>query len=100
MTAAASRFTAAVRGVDARRIEDVEFAVRRRPRPESDEGVASFRRASRDASEPFRKDVRLLGVLPGRRFLLRARVRLDDGRSVTLDERRRACDAAATIRAR
>jgi hypothetical protein len=36
--------------------------------------------------------VRLAGVLPGRRFLLRARVRLDDGRSVTLDERRRACD--------
>jgi hypothetical protein len=35
--------------------------------------------------------MRLRGVLPGRRYLLRARVRLDDGRSVTLDERRRAC---------
>jgi hypothetical protein len=85
------RFTAAVRGPDARRVEEVEFAVRRRPRPRSGDDVASFRRASRDASAPFRKDVRLLGVLPGRRFLLRARVRLDDGRSVTLDERRRAC---------
>ena len=87
------RFTAALRGADGRRVEDVEFAVRRRPRPGSEEGIASFRRASRDASAPFRKDVRLLGVLPGRRFLLRARVRLDDGRSVTLDERRRACGA-------
>jgi N-acetylglucosamine-6-sulfatase len=87
------RFTAAVRGADARRVEDIEFAVRRRPRPGSESGLASFRRASRDASAPFRKQVRLLGVLPGRRFLLRARVRLDDGRSVTLDERRRACEA-------
>jgi arylsulfatase A-like enzyme len=87
------RFTAAVRGPDARRIEDVEFAIRRRPRPGDDDGLSSFRRASRDGSVPFRKDVRLLGVLPGRRFLLRARVRLDDGRSVTLDERRRACGA-------
>jgi N-acetylglucosamine-6-sulfatase len=87
------RFTAAVRGADARRVEDVEFAVRRRPRPGSESGLASFRRASRDASAPFRKQVRLPGVLPGRRFLLRARVRLDDGRSVTLDERRRACPA-------
>jgi N-acetylglucosamine-6-sulfatase len=86
------RFTAAVRGADARNVEDVEFAVRRRPRPGSDEGIASFRRASRDASGPFRRGVRMAGVLPGRRFLLRARVRLDDGRSVTLDERRRACD--------
>jgi arylsulfatase A-like enzyme len=85
------RFTAAVRGVDARRVEDVEFAIRRRPRPGSDRGLASFRRASRDANAPFRKRVRLLGVLPGRRFLLRARVRLDDGRSLTLDERRQAC---------
>jgi N-acetylglucosamine-6-sulfatase len=85
------RFTAAVRGADARRVEDVEFAIRRRPRPGSDDELASFRRTSRDANAPFRKDVRLLGVLPGRRFLLRARVRLDDGRSVTLDERRRAC---------
>ena len=85
------RFTAAVRGADARRVEHVEFAVRRRPRPGDEDEIASFRRASRDVRVPFRKDVRLLGVLPGRRFLLRARVRLDDGRSVTLDERRRAC---------
>jgi hypothetical protein len=85
------RFTAAVRGADARRIQNVEFAVRRRPRAGEDGGLASFRRPSRDAGAPYRKDVRLLGVLPGRRFLLRARVRLDDGRSVTLDERRRAC---------
>jgi N-acetylglucosamine-6-sulfatase len=85
------RFTAAVRGADARKVEDVEFAVRRRPRPDTDDGIASFRRPSRDVSSPFRKAVRLAGVLPGRRFLLRARVRLDDGRSVTLDERRRAC---------
>jgi N-acetylglucosamine-6-sulfatase len=84
-------FTAAVRGADARKVEDVEFAVRRRPRRGEEDGIASFRRASRDASVPFRKRVRLAGVLPGRRFLLRARVRLDDGRSVTLDERRRAC---------
>jgi N-acetylglucosamine-6-sulfatase len=85
------RFTAAVRGADARKVEDVEFAVRRRPRAGEEGGIASFRRASRDASAPFRRGVRLAGVLPGRRFLLRARVRLDDGRSVTLDERRRAC---------
>jgi N-acetylglucosamine-6-sulfatase len=87
------RFTAAVRGADARRVEDVEFALRRRPRPDAEADLASFRRASRDAGAPFRKVVRLQGVLPGRRFLLRARVRLDDGRSVTLDERRRACRA-------
>jgi hypothetical protein len=42
-------------------------------------------------SAPFRKAVRLAGVLPGRRFLLRAQVRLSDGRSVSIDERRRAC---------
>jgi N-acetylglucosamine-6-sulfatase len=85
------RFTAAVRGADAQRVEDVEFAVRRRPREGRDEGIASFGRATRDVSAPFRKGVRLRAVLPGRRFLLRARVRLDDGRSVTLDERRRNC---------
>jgi N-acetylglucosamine-6-sulfatase len=85
------RFTAAVRGADARQIEHVEFLVRRRPRADADVEIASFRRSAEDARAPFRKAVSLSGVLPGRRFLLRARVRLADGRSVTLDARRRAC---------
>ena len=85
------RFTAAVRGADARQIETVEFLVRRRPSSDVDFQIASFRRSAEDARAPFRKAVSMSGVLPGRRFLLRARVRLGDGRSVTLDERRRAC---------
>jgi N-acetylglucosamine-6-sulfatase len=85
------RFTAAVRGADAGQIERVEFLIRRRPRPDADVELASFRRSSKDARAPFRRAVALAGVLPGRRFLLRARIRLADGRSVTLDERRRAC---------
>jgi N-acetylglucosamine-6-sulfatase len=85
------RFTAAVRGADATQIERVEFLVRRRPPAGVDVEIASFRRASADARAPFRKAIGLSGVLPGRRFLLRAQVRLADGRSVTLDERRRAC---------
>ena len=84
-------FNAAVRGGDARAIERVEFLVRRRPRRGATPAPASFRRLSRDAKPAFRKRVRAVGVLPGRRFLLRARARLDDGRSVTLDEVRRAC---------
>jgi N-acetylglucosamine-6-sulfatase len=82
---------AAVHGPDARSIESVDFLVRRRPRAGSHDAVASFRRLSRDEVAPFRKRIRLRGVLPGRRFLLRARVRLADGRAVALDERRRAC---------
>ena len=85
------RFNVAVRGRDARAIERVEFLVRRRPRRGARPAPASFRRLSRDARPAFRKRVRAAGVLPGRRFLLRARARLDDGRSVTLDEVRRAC---------
>jgi arylsulfatase A-like enzyme len=86
------RFVAAVRGADARTVEQVEFLVRRRARRGTVASApASFRRLARDASAAFRKQLRPLGVLPGRRFLLRARVRLDDGRSVTLDEKRRAC---------
>jgi N-acetylglucosamine-6-sulfatase len=85
------RFTAAVRGADAPQVESVEFLVRRRPRPDADVQIASFRRSGADARAPFRKAVSLAGVLPGRRFLVRARVRLADGRSVTLDERRRTC---------
>jgi N-acetylglucosamine-6-sulfatase len=87
------RFVAAVRGADSGGVERVEFQVRRRPRRGRASGVASFRRLERDARSPFRQRLRPSGVLPGRRFLLRARVRLDDGRSVTLDERRRACRA-------
>ena len=84
-------FNVAVRGGDARAIERVEFLVRRRPRRGAGNAPASFRRLARDVKLGFRKRVRAVGVLPGRRFLLRARVRLDDGRSVTLDEKRRAC---------
>jgi N-acetylglucosamine-6-sulfatase len=87
------RFFAAVRGADRGHIERVEFLIRRRPSPDADIRIASFRRSSDDRSAPFRKAVRLAGVRPGRRFLLRAQVRMDDGRSVTLDERRRACEA-------
>ena len=84
-------FNVAVRGSDARAIERVEFLVRRRPRRGSPDAPASFRRIGRDLDADFRKRVRAAGVLPGRRFLLRARVRLGDGRSVTIDEKRRTC---------
>ncbi|HVD58991.1 MAG TPA: sulfatase [Thermoleophilaceae bacterium] len=84
-------FNAAVRGADARAIERVEFLVRRRPRRGARDAPASFRRLARDVKPRFRKRVRAAGVLPGRRFLMRARVRLGDGRSVTLDEKRRSC---------
>jgi N-acetylglucosamine-6-sulfatase len=84
-------FNAAVRGADARAIERVEFLVRRRPRRGARDAPASFRRLARDVKPHFRKRVRAAGVLPGRRFLMRARVRLGDGRSVTLDEKRRSC---------
>jgi hypothetical protein len=84
-------FNVAVRGSDARAIDRAEFLVRRRPRRGATNAPASFRRLARDVKLDFRKRVRAVGVLPGRRFLLRARVRLDDGRSVTLDEKRRAC---------
>jgi hypothetical protein len=87
------RFFAAVRGPDARAVDRVDFLIRRRPRRGAETEIASFRRSSADVTAPFRKPVRLSKVLPGRRFLLRAKVRLSDGRSVTLDERRRACDA-------
>ena len=46
---------------------------------------------ARDAQAPFRRRVKPIGVRPGRRFTLRARVRLDDGRVVTLDRRGRTC---------
>jgi N-acetylglucosamine-6-sulfatase len=85
------RFVSAVRGRDARAIERVEFLVRRRPRLAERDRPASFRRLASYPSAPFRKRLRPAGVLPGRRFLLRARVRLDDGRAVTLDTRRRSC---------
>lgn len=84
-------FNVAVRGSDARAIDRTEFLVRRRPRRGAANAPATFRRLARDVKLDFRKRVRAVGVLPGRRFLLRARVRLDDGRSVTLDEKRRAC---------
>jgi arylsulfatase A-like enzyme len=84
-------FNVAVRGGDARVIDRVEFLVRRRPRRGAADAPASFRRVGRDVKADFRKRVRAVGVLPGRRFLLRARVRLDDGRSVTIDQKRRTC---------
>jgi hypothetical protein len=66
-----------VRGRDARAIETVNFSIRRRL-------------VARDASAPFRRS---LGLRSGRRVRLRATVRLDDGRAVTLDRRvrRRGC---------
>ncbi len=85
------RFNVAVRGDDARVVERVEFLVRRRPSRGAADEPASFRRLARDVKPPVRKVVRAAGVLPGRRFLLRARVRLDDGRSVTIDKKRRTC---------
>ena len=71
------RLVTSVRGRDARAIETVNFSIRRRL-------------VARDASAPFR---RRLGVRSGRRVRLRATVRLDDGRAVTLDRRvrRRGC---------
>jgi N-acetylglucosamine-6-sulfatase len=85
------RFVAAVRGRDAGGIERVEFLVRRRPPIGERKSPASFRRLTYDHDAPFRKRLSAAGVLPGRRFLLRARVRLGDGRAVTLDQRRRSC---------
>jgi N-acetylglucosamine-6-sulfatase len=85
------RFVVAVRGPDAQAVERVEFLVRRRPPPGERDGPASFRRLTYDRSAPLRKRLRPAGVLPGRRFLLRAKVRLDDGRAVALDARRREC---------
>ena len=84
-------FNVAVRGGDAGAIDRVEFLVRRRPKGGEADAPASFRRVGRDVKADFRKRVRAAGVLPGRRFLLRARARLDDGRSVTIDEKRRTC---------
>jgi len=72
------RFVTAVRGADVNAIEIVKFTVRRRP-------------PARDARAPFRRSVRPVGVRPGRRFVVRATVRLDDGRRVTLDRRGRTC---------
>ena len=85
------RFNVAVRGDDARAVGRVEFLVRRRPGRGAADEPASFRRLARDVKPPVRKVVRAAGVLPGRRFLLRARVRLEDGRSVTIDKKRRTC---------
>ena len=72
------RFVSAVRGADAGAIEIVRFSVRRRV-------------SARDARTPFRRRVKPVGVRPGRRFVVRATVRLDDGRAVTLDRRARTC---------
>jgi N-acetylglucosamine-6-sulfatase len=72
------RFVTAVRGADVGAIEMVRFSVRRRS-------------PARDAQAPFRRRVKPVGVRPGRRFVVRATVRLDDGRRVTLDRRGRTC---------
>jgi N-acetylglucosamine-6-sulfatase len=71
------RLVTSVRGRDARAIEAVKFSVRRRL-------------VARDARAPFTRRVPAPGK---RRFLLRATVRLEDGRVVTLDSRRRGCGA-------
>jgi N-acetylglucosamine-6-sulfatase len=81
------RFVAAVRGGDASAIERVEFVVRRRRG--SARASTSFRRLALDTRAPFRRYLR--PRVAGRPVVVRARVRLDDGRSVTLDERRRTC---------
>ena len=72
------RFVAAVRGADVSAIELVKFSVRRR-------------QPARDARAPFRRSVKPVGVRPGRRFVVRATVRTDDGRRVTMDRRARTC---------
>jgi N-acetylglucosamine-6-sulfatase len=86
-------FVAAVRGSDAAAIERVEFVVKRRRR--SARAAASFRRVAIDARAPFRRRLSPRALVGGRSVVLRARVRLDDGRAVTLDQRRRACSPAA-----
>ncbi len=73
------RFFTAVRGPDAGAVELVRFRVRHR--------------SARDARAPFRRRLAARGVRPGRRFLVRAAVRLGDGRAVTLDRRGRTCAA-------
>jgi N-acetylglucosamine-6-sulfatase len=81
------RFVAAVRGADVRSIERVSFGVVRR----NARAAAGFRRTALDTRAPFRRGLRPRAARPGRPVVLRAQVRLDDGRSVTLDRRRRAC---------
>jgi hypothetical protein len=84
-------FVTAVRGADAGHVDLVRFLVRRRPRSDAAARVASFRRLAAVRRAPLRRVLRPVGVLPGRRALLRARIALDDGRAVTLDRRVRAC---------
>ena len=67
------RVVTSVRGRDARDVEAVRFSVRRRV-------------VARDARAPFTRTVTPRGK---RRYLLRATVRLGDGRIVTLDRRPR-----------
>ena len=49
------------------------------------------RRIARDSRAPFSKQVRRRGLATGRRYRLRARVSLRDGRKLTLRRRFRAC---------
>jgi N-acetylglucosamine-6-sulfatase len=81
-------FATAVRGADSAAIERVRFAVRRAG---SARAARSFRPVALDRRAPFRRVLRPRSS--GRRILLRAQVRLADGRAVTLDTRRRACAA-------
>jgi arylsulfatase A-like enzyme len=79
-----TRVLARVRGPERALVDRVEFQRRRR-------GTSAFRRLARDSRSPFARRLRPRNLRPGRRFLLRARVALSDGRSVTLDRRVRAC---------
>jgi hypothetical protein len=88
------RFDADIRGPEARKIEQVEFLVRRRSPEGTQDAPDRDRRLSRDRIAPFRARLLPTGVRPGHRFRLRARMRLDDGRALTLDTRRRTCRQA------
>jgi arylsulfatase A-like enzyme len=85
------RFDAEVRGREELAIERVQFSVRRPlRRTAAARPAVSFRQLAVDRRAPFRRLLRPRST--GRRVVLRAQVRLADGRAVTLDAPRRACD--------
>jgi N-acetylglucosamine-6-sulfatase len=82
------RFATAVRGKDAPAVEEVRFSVRR-PIAARALGLRAARAVDRRA--PFRRLLRPRAT--GRRVVLRAQVRLADGRAVSLNAPRRSCSA-------
>jgi N-acetylglucosamine-6-sulfatase len=82
------RFATAVRGKDAPAVEEVRFSVRR---PIAARALDLRAARAVDRRAPFRRLLRPRAT--GRRVVLRAQVRLADGRAVSLNAPRRACSA-------